>query len=302
MSPISWNLDQLDAFVTAAQTGSFTSAARKLGKAQSRISTAIANLEADLGFLLFDRSGKFPTLTAEGREVLNDAMSVLTQCQRLQSRVLSVSSANPVQLTIAMDEAVPLENFEVLYARLADHYPHLSVTLLNGSLEDIASWVDGGKADMGFVLQDHVLSDSLERFAIGRSGQALIVSDKHPLALLAAPTESQLIEHRQLVIRDRMGNALGKPLSPSYWHVDSFYLISSLVMHGVGWAFVPEHVATADWYEVKTLSTENLPYQRDFMLCAIKRRDAGWNTVLKWLIAEAQQLFTENHSDTGRLS
>nr|WP_284694894.1 LysR family transcriptional regulator [Photobacterium galatheae] len=295
MPHIGWNLDQLEAFVTAAQTGSFTAAARKLGKAQSRISTAIAHLEADLGFLLFDRSGKFPVLTEDGREVLNDAISVLTQCQRLQSRALSVASANPVQLAIAMDEAVPIENFEKLYARLAESYPHLSVTLLNGSQEDIARWIDAGKADIGFILQDHVLPDSLERYAITRTGQALIVSDNHPLADIPAPTESQLIEYRQLVIRDRLGQALGKPISPSYWHVDSFYLISSLVMQGIGWAFVPEHVASAEWYEVKTLSTENLPSQQDFMLSAIKRRDTGWNAVLEWILAEAQQLFAEEN-------
>ncbi|MFP2770078.1 LysR family transcriptional regulator [Oceanisphaera sp. KMM 10153] len=177
MSRISWNLDQLEAFVTAAQTGSFTATARKLGKALSRISTAIANLEADLGFSLFDRAGKYPTLSDDGQKVLHDAVSVLTQCQRLQSRALSVSSSSPVQLTIAMDETVPIENFAVLYARLANQYPDLSVTLLNGSQEDIASWVDEGRADMGFILQDHVLLDSPERFTIVRSDQALIVSE-----------------------------------------------------------------------------------------------------------------------------
>ncbi|MFP2770079.1 hypothetical protein [Oceanisphaera sp. KMM 10153] len=75
--------------------------------------------------------------------------------------------------------------------------------------------------------------------------------------------------------------------------MDSFYLISSLVMRGIGWAFVPEHVAKTDWYEVKTLSTENIPYQQDFMLSAIKRRDVGWNVVLEWMLTEAQRVFME---------
>ncbi|MDO6706934.1 LysR family transcriptional regulator [Photobacterium sp. 1_MG-2023] len=290
---MNWNLDQLEAFVTAAQTGSFTATARKLGKAQSRISTAIANLEADLGFALFDRAGKYPVLTEDGTAVLNDALSVLSQCERLQSRAFSVAASKPVQLTIAMDEAVPIENFETLYAGLALQFPNLSLTLLNGSQEDIARWIDEGRAELGFVLQDHPLPLSLERYAIVRTGQSLIVSDDHPLASFDAPTESQLIAYRQLVIRDRMGNAIGKPLSPSYWHVDSFYLISSLVMRGIGWAFVPEHVARADWYAVKTLSTQNLPYQPDFMLSAVKRRDSGWNDVLKWMLDEAQRLFRE---------
>ncbi|WP_134928929.1 LysR family transcriptional regulator, partial [Pseudomonas protegens] len=44
-----FSLEQLQMFVQAAQTGSFSAAARKLGKTQSTVSVAIANLEADLG-------------------------------------------------------------------------------------------------------------------------------------------------------------------------------------------------------------------------------------------------------------
>ena len=46
--------EALNAFVEAAALGSFSAAARKLRKSQSTISTAIANLEADLGLTLFD--------------------------------------------------------------------------------------------------------------------------------------------------------------------------------------------------------------------------------------------------------
>ena len=51
------SLEQLKTLLVAAQAGSFSAAARQLGKAQSVVSTAIANLEIDLGLELFDRSG-----------------------------------------------------------------------------------------------------------------------------------------------------------------------------------------------------------------------------------------------------
>ena len=47
--------EALTAFVEAVDSGSFSAAARRLRKSQSTISTAIANLEADLGVTLFDR-------------------------------------------------------------------------------------------------------------------------------------------------------------------------------------------------------------------------------------------------------
>lgn len=47
--------EALTAFVETVAAGSFSAAARRLRKSQSTISTSIANLEADLGFDLFDR-------------------------------------------------------------------------------------------------------------------------------------------------------------------------------------------------------------------------------------------------------
>ena len=46
------------AFVQAATQGSFSAAARKLGRSQSTISAAVASLEIDLDLLLFDRSSR----------------------------------------------------------------------------------------------------------------------------------------------------------------------------------------------------------------------------------------------------
>nr|WP_256717863.1 LysR family transcriptional regulator [Shewanella sp. UCD-KL12] len=77
---MNWTLYQLEAFVLSVKHGSFSAAARKLGRAQSRVSTAIANLEIDLGFELFDRSAKLPVLTKLGEDMYIEAQAVLKQC------------------------------------------------------------------------------------------------------------------------------------------------------------------------------------------------------------------------------
>jgi DNA-binding transcriptional LysR family regulator len=48
-------LHPLRALVAIADTGSFTSAAQRLGVSQSSLSHAIADLEKELGILLFER-------------------------------------------------------------------------------------------------------------------------------------------------------------------------------------------------------------------------------------------------------
>src|ERR1700761_2425199 len=70
-------LDQLQAFVTAAEAGSFSGAARVLRKAQSAVSTQVANLETDLGLALFSRAARNPVLTPAGERLLLEARVVL---------------------------------------------------------------------------------------------------------------------------------------------------------------------------------------------------------------------------------
>ena len=72
-----WTLEQLRHFVAAAESGSFSAAARRLGRAQSAVSTSVGLLEADLGVELFDRSRRNATLTAAGEVMLQEALELL---------------------------------------------------------------------------------------------------------------------------------------------------------------------------------------------------------------------------------
>src|SRR5690606_6677625 len=61
------NQEQLLMFKTVMETGSFSAAARQLGKVPSAVSMAIANLEIDLNLELFQRIGREPKPTAQAQ-------------------------------------------------------------------------------------------------------------------------------------------------------------------------------------------------------------------------------------------
>ncbi|MDE1464153.1 LysR family transcriptional regulator [Spartinivicinus poritis] len=290
-----WNLDQLEAFVTSVEAGSFSAAARKLGKAQSRISTAIANLEADLGFELFNRQARLPVLTPAGEEMYVEAQVVLVQCQRLQARAMTVLGGNEASLTIAMDEAMPIEPFEYFFQEVAKQFPLLKLTVLNGSQDDIAEWVETQQADLGILFHLSLLPDSLEFMQIGQITHSLIVSSTHPLASIAAPTVADLNQYRQLVIRGRMGKRQTKAVSSEYWYIDSYYHITSLVIKGIGWALVPEHVANIEWYSNASvkLSTQNIPGSFSVAMGVVKRRDRGCGQIMDWMLSEINTMFRQ---------
>ena len=290
---MNWTLDQLNAFVTSVKCGSFSAAARKMGKAQSRISTAIANLEADLGFDLFDRSARLPVLTQDGEDMFIEAQAILEQCERLQARADTAATGEEIALTVALDEAVPIDVFEDFFQKISVTFPLLKLTIINGSQADIAKWVEEKKADLGFLFRVNTLSDSLEYRSLGFFNQALVVSPDHPLAKYKTPTLIQLNQHRQLVIRDRVGHSHEKAISANHWYIDSYYYITALVIRNVGWALVPEHVLESEWYQNKTirLSTYHIPDALQIEIGVVKRRDSGMGNAMEWMLDEIEHTF-----------
>ncbi|MEZ9138709.1 MULTISPECIES: LysR family transcriptional regulator [unclassified Shewanella] len=296
---MNWSIEQLQAFVAAANMGSFSSAARSLGKAQSRVSTAVANLEIDLGFKLFDRTGRMPVLTEQGEQMFIEAKAVLAQCERLNSRAMTVQTEDELALTIAIDEAVPISTFEAFFDKTANTFPLLKLTILNGSRDDIAQWVDDGKADLGILFRNEQLCERLEFFSIDSFHQSLIVSVNHPLANVPTPNIAELNQYRQLVICDLQTQS--KPISANCWHVDSYYYITSLVIRGLGWALVPEHIADSSWYsgEIKELSCYHIPDSLLIEMGLVKRRDKGAGNIMNWMFGEVDKMFNEAKKAKG---
>src|SRR5262245_11895643 len=97
------SFEQLEVFSQVAKSGSFSAAARRLGKTQSTIRAAIANLEVDLGVALFDRRSKVPALTPAGQQLLSQAEEVLERCRVLEGHAASLGSGTEAKLTLAIE-------------------------------------------------------------------------------------------------------------------------------------------------------------------------------------------------------
>ena len=78
-------LDQLEVLESIDRLGSFSAAARHLGRATSAVSYAIKSLESALDVELFDRSGHRAELTRAGRLILAEGNEVLTRARGIES-------------------------------------------------------------------------------------------------------------------------------------------------------------------------------------------------------------------------
>jgi DNA-binding transcriptional LysR family regulator len=76
-SPATPSIDQLLVLLATVEAGSFTAAAKRLGRATSAISYAIDTLEDQLGLRLFDRgTTRKPKLTQQGEAIVSEARAV----------------------------------------------------------------------------------------------------------------------------------------------------------------------------------------------------------------------------------
>src|SRR5450830_729217 len=121
------SLETLFMFVEAATQGSFSAAARKLGKQQSTVSEAIANLEIDLGLSLFDRSTRRPTLTEQGRAMLVHAQQVIEASDRLERSAHRLAGGLEPQLTLVLSDTYQSDRFELILTSFEQRYPELEL-------------------------------------------------------------------------------------------------------------------------------------------------------------------------------
>ena len=89
-----------------ARSGSFAAAARLLGKVPSALTYNVRQLEDALDVLLFDRRSRQATLTAAGRELLEEGRHLLEQMDAVASRVKRIATGWETQLGIAVDDVI----------------------------------------------------------------------------------------------------------------------------------------------------------------------------------------------------
>ena len=79
-------LQQLNYIITISESGSINRAAEKLYVSQPSLTSAIKELEKELGIVLFNRTGRGVTLTAEGVDFLPYARQVYGQYMNLMEK------------------------------------------------------------------------------------------------------------------------------------------------------------------------------------------------------------------------
>lgn len=241
-----FTIEQVVMFVNSSEKGSFSAAARSMKKSHSAISTAIANLESDLGVQLFDRSAKYPTLTADGERFYQQSILLLRQIERMQGAASSSIEEVEQNITIGLEELVPLAIVETTIEKTASRFPYTNISVIRGSGEYLRSQLENGEVNVVVASNDSGMTRALDFYAIVELPLVTVCSPDSELADLDFVDNETLLGTRQLCCTSMLENPilqLSIKVSPEVWQITDQDDLLKLVEQGLGWAAVPRIMA-----------------------------------------------------------
>ena len=170
------NFRQIELFLALSRTPHVRKVAEQHYLTQAAVSSALKELENEVGTQLFDRLNRRLVLNANGRALQEKLRPLMQQFhdafdlfkgERMAGHMIIGASA-----TIA-DYILP----ELLY-RFHNLYPDVKITATSGNSSDIVQGVEQGSLDMGFVEgESHCPSVTFE--AISYEEMTIVTSDRN---------------------------------------------------------------------------------------------------------------------------
>ncbi|MBY4723732.1 MULTISPECIES: LysR family transcriptional regulator [Burkholderia] len=283
------NLDQLRAFVAVVEAGSFSGAARRLGRAQSVVSYAVASLEAQLGMPLFERGRRRPQLTAAGEVVLADARRLDMLMGQLQAKTAGLRGGVEAELSLAVDVMFPLPKLVEGMQAFAEAFPTVALNLAIEALGGVMKLVLDGGCALGISGPIPNWPDAIDATSMGAIELLTVAAPMHPLGLRDMPIPlSEAREHTQIVLTDRSkvtdGQSFGIHATRT-WKVADLGAKHRLLLAGLGWGSMPMHLIEDDLQSGRLVPVQ-LADRRTFRygLSLIRRADRASGPAAQWLI------------------
>lgn len=283
--------DQLRIFLAIVDTGSFAAAGRTLGRAVSVISYGVANLEAQLGVMLFDREGtRKARLTVAGRGLLAEARAIAQGMDGLRAKVKGLLEGLEAEFDLAVDVMVPPERLAQVLRGFAAAYPTVQLKLHVEALGAINAMVLAGTATLGISGPLAAEVDEVEGIAAGATVLVPVAAPDHPLGRMKRIAPGAGKDYIQLVLSDRSGFTTGRDfgvVSPKTWRLADLGAKLALLREGIGWGNMPLPMVAGD-LAAGTLVRLSMPDTPGgtYRFSVIWRRDCPPGPAAQWLLEQ----------------
>ncbi|HDR9228406.1 TPA: LysR family transcriptional regulator [Burkholderia vietnamiensis] len=195
-------LHQLEAFSAVMSAGSVTGAGELLGRSQPAVTRQIQELEADLGYALFDRHGPRVTPTRRAFLLYDEVERSLVGLRAIEARARALGDETAEPVRIAATPSLAAALVPAALAALPDgaHAPHYQ--LRSESAEHVVHEVLAGTADIGVVTLP-IAHAGLDVHWIAQARCVAVLAAADPLATKPRITLRDLAQRRIVTVANR---------------------------------------------------------------------------------------------------
>ena len=195
------NLRQVEAFRAVFQTGSMTAAGELMGVTQPAISRLIRDLEAEIGIVLFERSGGRVIATADAVALFQEVERSFHGLDRIARAATELRQRRQGALRIAASLAPSFFCLPMVVRAFHAAWPGVALSLKTASSPEVLDLVAMQHCDMGVAVVPSEAAGVTTRALPVHEGVCVLAED-HPLAAKAVIAPADLDGVPLLVLSD----------------------------------------------------------------------------------------------------
>jgi DNA-binding transcriptional LysR family regulator len=303
-------LAQLEVFLAVVEAGSFSAAARALGRAQSAVTYSIQKLEEEAGVELFDRSAYRPTLSEAGQVLLPRAQRIVEDVAAFRSQAKGMAGGLEPEISLVVEAMFPmcllLQALTDFQARFPTVETRVRVETMGAAVEALLD----GHADLGLVINFADRMDELVGSQVTEVELVAVASATHILAGMNGPLDDDsLSEHLQLVLTDRSDLTRGRDkgvVGLRTWRLADLGAKHAMLLAGLGWGSMPRHMVAEDLasgrlVELRALRWDGRNRMPRLPVMAVRRKAANLGPAGAWLLERLCEGLQEDEAPEATL-
>lgn len=199
-------LEQIQAFLTVADTGSFQQAAKRCDVTQSTISRQIQTLENILGMPLLHRTSQVK-LTIAGERFLPRARKICQEWRVATHELADLLDGKQPELCVAAIHSVCAYRLPPVLQQFCAEYPEVQLRVTSLGSDRALKVLKDGLVDIAIVMNNRFLTASSEMSVdlLYTEPVQVLMSVDHPLASAIVVPWSKLVHYPQVVFKDGYG-------------------------------------------------------------------------------------------------
>ncbi len=287
-TPMNINQDQLIIFQTVIETGSFSAAARKLGKVPSAISMSIANLEIDLDLTLFSRQGREPIATAQAMTLYEKTQQLLIEMNQWKQHAFALAGGLESNLNIVVVSELLHTHWTDYILLLEQRFPELQINIFSAPQEDALQMLLDQSAQLALMFEREQLQSGEQFVELKRETLIAVASKQHPLAQHEKISYEQLLQSRQIVVASRDRSLKPELLfSKNYWRTDNHHSSCAMILQNLGWGVLPYEMLNENpalQQQLKILNFQDFSPKFEYSVDLVWSRERQLGAAARFLI------------------